>query len=195
MNVKQLCIAFLFISLLSAQKTDAQDKFERESRITTKEVPALALGKVQNWNLTSKIKWYVEESNDGKTFEAKTCYNNNKYSIEFSEKGNLIDIEKTIKFSKLEKEIQRTIHKVLSNKFQKFRIKKVQIQYSSEDKNTYEAVFKLNRNEQSFPFKYEIILKGKKEDRYKNYEFLISSSGIIEKEFIIKTATFINLEF
>lgn len=71
----------------------------------------------------------------------------------------------------------------------------MQIQYSSEDKNTYEAVFKLNRNEQSIPFKYEIILKGKKEDRYKNYEFLISSSGIIEKEFIIKTATFINLEF
>jgi uncharacterized protein YxjI len=61
------------------------------------------------WNFKKKVKWYIEEGNDGNTFEAKVVYKRHRYSIEFSEEGQILDVEKKVKFSELSDEIQLKI--------------------------------------------------------------------------------------
>lgn len=184
----------IFFFLLITSSTFSQEKFEKEYRIKQSDAPSIAQEIIEKWNFPKKVKWYAEESNDGKTFEAKTCYNSNRCSIEFSEKGNLIDAEITIKFSKLPSELKGIIKKSLSKRYQKFRIKKIQVQYSGDENSVYKEIFQLNKMHR-INSKYEIILKGKKNSKMNNYEILMNSKGKIEKELFIKSLNSINLEF
>ena len=87
----------------------SQVKFEKEYRLKTADVPKKALHIVTMWDFKKKVKWYAEESQDGKTVEGKVCHNRHKISLEFKENGTLIDVEKTVKFSDLEEDIQKNI--------------------------------------------------------------------------------------
>jgi hypothetical protein len=84
----------------------SQEKFEKEYRVKPSEVPEKSFKLIKSWRFKKKVKWYAEESNDGKTFEAKTVHLNHVYSIEFNENGTLLDLEKKVSFSELEKKIQ-----------------------------------------------------------------------------------------
>jgi hypothetical protein len=172
----------------------SQQKFEKEYRIGQTEVPEKAVEIIKDWNFNKKIKWYAEESQDGKTFEAKVCYQKRNISVEFSENGELIDAEKTVKFRDLSEEIQQKIKSSLSKRFRKYRIKKIQIQYTGNQKVIYEALFQSKYKEKTV-INYELIVKGKKEKSYQNFEILITSKGEIEKELLIKSTDFTNLEF
>ncbi|WP_435415474.1 hypothetical protein [Polaribacter aestuariivivens] len=173
----------------------SQVKFEKEYRLKTADVPKKALHIVTMWDFKKKVKWYAEESQDGKTVEGKVCHNRHKISLEFKENGTLIDVEKTVKFSDLEEDIQKNIENTLSKKFKKFRFKKVQIQFIGDESAIYNEIFNIkSRHEKIIP-KYEIIVKGKKEKRYQNFEFLFNRTGEIEKELLIKSSDSTNLEF
>ena len=83
----------------------------------------------------------------------------------------------------------------MSKKFKKFRFKKVQIQFIGDESAIYNEIFNIkSRHEKIIP-KYEIIVKGKKEKRYQNFEFLFNRTGEIEKELLIKSSDSTNLEF
>ena len=188
------CFTFLLMLFLSASVL-CQVKFEREYRLKSTEVPEKAFHIIEMWKFKKKVKWYAEESQDGKTYEAKVCYKRKKHSIEFKENGDLIDVEKTVKFSELKEEIQRNIEKTLSEKFKKFRIKKVQIQYKGAESAIYAKLFQLKSIHEEIIPKYEIILKGKNEKRFKNFEILFNKDGVIEKKILIKSTDSTNLEF
>jgi hypothetical protein len=192
MKLQKTVIIFL---LLMNYSLFSQEKFEREYRIKPSEVPLSIVKIIKKWHFTEKIKWYAEESNDGKTFEAKTCFNKHKYSIEFSVKGAIIDVEKTVKFKELSTDIQQKIKGTLSRNFKKHRIKKIQIQYSGKENDMYVAVFRPQLTSDGLRTKYELVLKGKKEKRFLNYELLLNLDGEIEKQLLIKSSNSINLEF
>lgn len=65
---------FLILLFLGFQTLFSQEKFEKEYRIKENRVPKKATQIIKMWNFPKKIKWYAEESNLGKTFEAKTCF-------------------------------------------------------------------------------------------------------------------------
>jgi hypothetical protein len=192
MQIKRVCILFVLVPFCFAF---SQEKFEKEYRLKPSEVPEKSVKLVKSWGFNKKIKWYAEESNDGKTFEAKTCYKKHNFSIEFDKKGALLDIEKKVKLSELSEEMQQKIKESLSKKFKKYSIKKIQIQYSGEEDKMHTEIFKPEKILSTAHLKYEIIVKGKKENRFKSYELLINNLGDIEKELSIKSFNSINLEF
>ena len=173
----------------------AQQKFEKEYRINSNEIPAKSLQIIKMWNFKKKVKWYVEESNDGNTFEAKVVYKRHRYSIEFSEEGQILDVEKKVKFSELSDEIQLKIKENLSKKFKKYRIKKVQVQYSGTETAIYGEVFQLKTTHERAEINFEIVLKAKKENDYALYEILTDNKGNLIKELKFKQESSLNLEF
>ncbi len=187
----RLCVLFFLVSFAAF----SQFKFEKEDRVSSGEVPKKAIDFIEKCNFTKKIKWYKEESQLGKTFEAKTCFKKHKYSIEFDTAGTIIDAEVTIKFAKLPSEIQLNIKKTLATVFKKFKIEKTQIQYSGSESGIYKAMFDLKTiHEKELP-KYEIVIKGKKAKTYARYEFLFNEKGAVLKELKFVSENSDNLEF
>ncbi|MEE4000746.1 hypothetical protein V1T75_10390 [Tenacibaculum sp. FZY0031] len=186
-----LAIIFLLFTL----SVFTQEKFEREYRVDKDKVPRNSLHIIKKWGFKEKVKWYAEESQEGKTFEAKVYYQSQKHSVEFSEKGEIIDVEIKVDFSELNKKVQTQIKGLLSEKFKRFKIKKTQIQYKGDEGELYKAVFKLAGHHEKIRPNYELIVKGKREKLYVGYEFLFNSNGVLIKEWKLAPQHHINLEF
>lgn len=185
---------FVFLSFFS-MILFAQEKFEKEYRIQVEEVPKKSLEFVNSLKLKKKIKWYAEESNEGKSFEAKTCHQKHLYSIEFNENGTLIDIEKKVSFSELNKSIQENLKNNLLKKFTKYKFKKIQIQYKGLESELKKTFSVLPRNKINTKVFYEVVIKAKKEKDYSLYEVLFNEKGIIINILKFKQVNSINLEF
>lgn len=173
----------------------AQQKYEREYRVNSTEIPATSLQIIKMWNFNNKVKWYAEESNDGKTFEAKVEHKGHKYSIEFSEDGEILDVEQKVTFSELSLDVQRVITHNLSKKYKKFKIKKVQIQYLGSETAIYNEIFQLNSTHEKAKINFEIVLKAKKENEDALYEVLMDTKGNLIQELQFKQESSLNLEF
>lgn len=186
-----LVIIFLLFSL----SMTSQIKFEREYKIDANKVPKNALKTINSWHFKKKVRWYAEESQDGKTFEAKVCYQSKKHSIEFTENGEIIDAEVKVKFSELAQDVKLQIQKVLNEKFKKFKIKKTQIQHTGNAQQIYSTVFNISQSQLPFKPNYELIVVAKKDKVNKGYEFLFNSKGEVIKELIIAPQNNDNLEF
>lgn len=168
-------VIFLVCFLISVS-VFSQEKIEREYRVNPNKVPAKSLQIVKMWNFKKKVKWFKEESQDGKTYEAKVYYKKHKYSLEFAENGDLLDVEKTVRFKRLKKAVQIKINQILSREFKKYRIKKVQIQFKGSESAVYKNVFQIKNNNEKVIKNYEIIINGKKDKTYKRYEILINEN-------------------
>lgn len=185
---------FYCLVLASIYTSFSQEKFEREYRIEQEKVPKEAKQFVDQFQFDKKVKWFVEESQDGKTIEAKSSLNNYKYSIEFSEKGELVDVEKQVKLKELPKEAQQKINTTLKTKYQKFKIKKLQIQYTGTKEKVLQASVNGKNLDEVF-INYELVVKGKKGTDSKRYELLIDRNGTVLKELVFKNTFSLNLEF
>jgi hypothetical protein len=174
----------------------AQDKFERESRINSNEVPALAVSFIDSLN-TQKVKWYLEERTNDYSFEAKLKLKKQCYSIEFDTLGRLEDVEKTVKWKELDPKVRATIQLQLSKQHKRFKVKKAQIQYTGAT-NLILKKIKHSTNAPSLQTNYELVLKcwpkGKKQQVIL-YEYLFDERGIElrKSKIVFKNAT--NLEY
>ncbi len=189
MNNKSLLTLILF---LISQIGFCQFKFEREYRVSLKDVPKQAREFINKAKFKKKVKWFVEESQEGKTYEAKVYRNRRKYSLEFNEKGEVLDIEIKIKFSSLKKITRQHINSYLKNRFKKYKIKKVQLQYTG----TGEDLLKCVRTSCGLKPKFEVIVKGKKKKGYQRFEFLFGEEGgEVIRELKFLPDNYDNLEF
>jgi hypothetical protein len=185
----------IVLTLLITTISFSQEKFEKEYRIDISEAPENSQQIIKMWNFPKKIKWYAEESNDGKTFEAKTCFQKHRYSIEFAKSGEILDVEQTVKFKELHSDLRNLVLKKLQNNFKKFKIKKTQIQFKGEESTLYKMVFELKLMTTSVIRNYELIVKAKKDTNYELYEILFDENGNILKELKFKPTNSLNLEF
>lgn len=184
-----------FLCLVSVSAVFSQEKIEREYRIKSTEAPKKSQQIIKKWNFKKKVKWYVEESQDGKTFEAKVKHKSKKHSIEFTENGDLMDVEVMVRFKKLPKKIKKNIKKSLAKRFRKFKIEKTQIQYKGKEDDVYKEIFKLKTNRKKLEPLYELVIKGKTTGRYKLYELLLNKKGKILKELKFAEQNSDHLEF
>lgn len=185
---------FYFLLLGFCCGAFTQEKFEREYRIKQTKVPEMAKLYIAQFQFDKKVKWFIEESQDGKTIEAKSLKNKRKYSVEFSEKGELVDVEKQVKLKELSKEVQQKINTTLTTKYQRFKIKKLQIQYKGNKEKVLQALVN-SKNLDGVFINYELVVKAKKGEDTKRFELLIDENGTVLKELIFKNTLSLNLEF
>lgn len=192
MNKKiHFIFAFLFCFTTSVF---SQYKFEKEYRIDTENVPAIALQFITNCSFTKKVKWYKEESQDGISFEAKTKYQKHKFSIEFDTTGHILDVEKKLKTKQLSSSNQNVIEKALSASFEKYKIVKLQEQWTGNEETLLELIQK-NESSGLYQVRYEIVVKGKKDGSKNLYEVLLDTTAkVLNISKIIERPTD-NLEF
>lgn len=189
--------SFLFITLLlwSMSKGFGQQKFEKEYRINSEDVPSAAINFIQKITDKKRLKWVAEESHDGKTIEAKFYKNRRKYSVEFDKQGQLIDIEILISVSNLPASEKVLLEKTLGNEFAKFSILKIQKQFKNITFDQIESFFNSKENKDFDTYDFEVVVKGKSKDRFELYELLLSKSGTLLKKLKFGPQNSLNLQF
>ena len=190
----KLRIPLLTIFLFILHGAFAQQKIEREYRLDISEVPTHAIQFIDISELENHVKWYFEENLKGNSIEAKFTYKSKRYSIEFDTTGKLQDIEIEIPSEDMDTATLSIIELNLSARFSKYKIDKIQIQYSDSLSSFSEFLKTINDISDRF-IKYEIVAKGKREKRWKLYEFTYSRQGSLESEVQIILRNTDNLEY
>jgi hypothetical protein len=189
---RKLTLIILFISTFTSAFT--QLKYEKESRLKKADIPPLAFELIESLAIPGKTKWYLEQSLNGNSVEAKFRFNQKYYSIEFDTEGNLQDVEITIQINEISDKVKETIFKKLESEFNKYSIQKIQAHYPGKSAEVLSIIKKpLNLNGKTV--KYELIVNGKTGNTTKQYEIVFDTNGILteKKEIIQKNAD--NLEF
>lgn len=192
MRIKATTGILLFI--VFQMSAYAQQKFERESRLKSKEVPSEAIRFIDAVEMPTKWKWYSEENLNGNSVEAKTKYTGKRYSVEFDVSGSIQDVEVETSLQEMEENITSKILKTLDSLFTRYSIDKIQIQYSAE-KHLLIGLLNNDSGESNLNVQYELVVKGRKAGRPKLYELNFSDEGrLIESSEIIFRNTD-NLEY
>jgi hypothetical protein len=186
-----LFLSFNFFLFSSAY---AQQKYERESRIESNQVPKEALEFVQSLSFISKIKWYKETGLNTTTIEAKTKYKGKKYSIEFDKNGLLEDIEIIIKKKTIPSNSCQQMSSKLEQDLGKYRVEKIQIQYSGNIESVRKKILSGSDSENLIT-QYELIVSAKKNRKYQKFEYLFSNTGEFLKRSDIVLINTDNLEY
>jgi hypothetical protein len=154
----------------------AQDKFEKESRIKSKEVPSKAFYFIDS--LKIKVKWYKEEGLNTKNFEAKFKHKKIKYSVEFDSLGNIEDVEIGLDWQKIKSDLRDSIQVQLQKDCSRHRISKVQRQFTGSEKDLF-ALLITGNNLDALTIKYEIIIRCKQQNKVNLFEYLFNDKGIL----------------
>lgn len=168
-----LSIGFL---LLFPFISKAQHKYEREYRIMAETIPQSAKEFVDSIGSDSKIKWYKEISLKDITLEAKFKFNKKKFSVEFDTLGKLQDVELVIRKIDISSEIYTKIENQLDSIYQKWKIQKIQLNYSGKSSHIV-AALRTNETSNSIKIAYEIVLKGKNVEETNLYEITFNEQG------------------
>lgn len=159
----------------------SQIKQEREHRIRKLQFPENArLFLHQKLVNAKKLRFYREVDGDKVSYEAKFKKDRLKYSIEFDADGKLEDIEIEIKPVDIPDDSYRKINEYLENNFSKYRIKKIQQQYIAEEDNLDKTLREAFQNLLLPSIKYELIVNGKNNKRYEQFEILFNAEGRFE---------------
>ena len=168
-------LLFILLASLFSLPLRAQVKQEKEARIDKTELPSTVVGLLPQIEKNAKhIRYYKETDGDKITYEVKLKKDQHHFSIEFSQLGILEDIEVIIPKA----ELPKTVLKTLKNNFEHVHLKRIQKQFPNANNNPkqlIEAVFET----QIAPTAYEILISGKINDSYKQFELLIDSNGTI----------------
>lgn len=173
--IKYSQVVLLFLCTVSF-RVNGQVKYEREYNLKKGEVPALALTFVDSCCRQARVKWYGEESLQGKSIEAKVRKKGSLLSIEFDTSGHVEDVEKKIRMDQIPLFVRPAIANNLDSLFQKYTVQKVQVQWVGSDRALHDLIQKENST-LSYTTRYEIVLKGRKQKEAKMYELLFDSDG------------------
>lgn len=168
---------FLFVLFVQGNFY-AQDKYEKESRIKRKNVPSNALQFIDSLNLTSRVRWYLEEGLTEKTIEAKFRKNKVRFSVEFDTLGRIQDVEIGLPWNDVSLDLRSIIEAHLEKKCSMHRIVKVQHQFSGK-RNQLFLLIKNAQISDELDVKYEMIVRCRQEKSVDLYEYLFSQTGVI----------------
>jgi hypothetical protein len=181
----------VFSLIILAVQSTAQDKVEREYKIQRAKVPQKAQDFIYETGILlpkTGVNWYREVSATGETVEAKFKQNNHRHSIEFSESGDLEDVEIEIPFAEVRRSIQASVEHALDSAFVKWKIKKIQRQWVGDPETMTKAIQTLSRSE-GLEENYEIVIKGQSENTKSYFEALFNEEGeLVRKSRIIQNS-------
>ncbi len=167
--------------LLCGCWASAQKKYEREYRIKKSQFPKKALEYIdEKLEDARRIRFYKETDSIKTSYEAKFKKDRLKYSVEFNEEGVLEDIELLIRPIDIPDDAFSKMNDYLEKNFTQYRIQKIQQQYPVGE-NDAETIVKNAFQNLMLPYiKYEIIISGKKDRGFAQYEVLFNADGNFE---------------
>lgn len=165
----------------------SQEKYEKEYRIKTANVPQGALEFIHSAGFAKKVKWYREEGLRSNSIEAKTKHHKTKYSVEFNTAGEIEDVEYIIQWEDIPALTRINIEGFLDSIYQKKRLVKIQVQLTGEKEKLLQALVE-PQADRNLNTQYEIVLNGVRKGIYERYEHLFSQNGemISESKIILK---------
>lgn len=192
--MKRSIIPVILLFCFFQINVNAQQKFEKESRIKPGDVPSAALQFIQEVQMETNWKWYFEENLVGNSVEAKTKYNGKRYSIEFDTSGKIQDVEIETELPEIDENVSRNIIQALYSMFYSHKIEKIQIQYSAEIPVLL-AILNNKPDQSVSKVQYEIVVKGKKTGRPKLFELTFTENGELLETLEIIFRNTDNLEY
>lgn len=177
--MKYKCFLLLITALFHYTTGIAQVKVEREHRIKKKQFPNTAHEFIrEKLKDAKKIRFYKETDTTKITYTAKFKKDKLYYSVEFDESGNPEDIEILIKEVDVPRDSWSQITKFLKEKFDRYKIRKIQQQYPVTSNEAAETT--LNNAFQNLlipSLNYEIMVRGKIHDTHADFEILFGAEG------------------
>jgi hypothetical protein len=174
--MKRILTVGILLLIVFQMTANAQQKFERESRLKADEVPAEAIRFIEAVDMQTKWKWYYEENLKGNSVEAKTKYGGKRYSVEFDPSGDILDVEVETGLQELDKNVRDKIIQELDSLFVRYKIEKIQVQYTAGR----QLLISLLNGKSVVPdlnVQYEIVVKGRTVNRPKLYELTFTDAG------------------
>lgn len=171
------CLIFL-LSLFSSVELFAQEKFEKESRIKQRDVPQKALDFIESANIKGKMKWYLEQGLNRKSIEVKFQQNRKRFSVEFDTLGTIEDVEIELKATELPASLNNTINTQLQDDCIKYKIEKIQVQYSGSEEQLLAKLKNLS-SVQNLVTKYEVVVKCTSKNNVELLEYLFTDTGTV----------------
>ena len=162
----------------------AQVKYEKEERIPVDDFPPVVQALLPQLQSNAKrIRYYREFDGYNDSYEVKFKKHGTYFSIEFSQDGNLEDIEMSIK----KPDLPAAVIASLNNTFPKCKLKRIQKQFvhpkDADPANTLRIV--LSKNQHTLNHKlideanYEIEAQCFIENRFQKVELLFSANGTL----------------
>lgn len=185
--MKQLRLLIILLMLPAEGILMAQDvKNEVEVSIRQHQMPQQAiqlLGPILAE--AGRVKFYQETDGEQTSFESKLSWKGNFYSIEFDHEGKLLDVEKLVSFRTLPKEIRKQVEEQLESEFDRYRIRRTQVQYSAgkNGQPVTGVIRKFMENDAGeMTIRYEIEADGRKGNQIGGYELLFDQEGKLLKK-------------
>lgn len=168
--------------LLSVQLGTAQNKYEREYRIKKSQFPEKALELISTkLEDARRVRFYKETDSTKVSYEAKFKKDRLHYSVEFDEDGVLEDVEILIKSIDIPDDSYSLMTKYLEKKFNRYRIRRMQQQYPVGADPIETTLRNAFQNLMLPTIKYELIVSGKGDSGYEQFEILFNANGDFEK--------------
>lgn len=172
-SIKILVLLFLSFGIFNF--CFSQEKIEKESGIKPREVPTAA----KNWLKDAfenirKPKWFMEFSQNGKSYEAKFNYQGHFHSVEFDSLGNVEDVEIEIKQSEVLVEVWQEIQSYFETTYDQVKVEKIQRQLTASNSDLED--FFDEDEKVGVVIRYEIVFQGKK-GQWDLWEALFDDSG------------------
>lgn len=179
----------LFVMSLLVNNAAISQKYEREYQIKSTDVPDKALQFFQNSRWLNHMDWYKEENQNGISYEAKGKIMGRHWSIEFSDKGDIEDVEVQINPEEVIQSVYRTLRKNIDTLYPGFKIEKIQLHWTGTSSELYK-IFENQKVSQSPDVHYEVVIHHNSKDGWKQYEVTLDYQGHIRSKLeIIKRPT------
>lgn len=193
-RVKMSYRVMIFISVVSlfSQSISSQTKNEKEERIKISAFPKKALNILEHLpDECKRIKYYKETDNEKLSFEVKFKFDKQHYSVEFSENGDLEDIEITTKIEKIEKSARTQIEEYFNQSYTNYKILKIQEQYIYNSEISTSQFLKniFSENKRDID-NFEIIAEIKNNKKQSIREFLFNKNGVFLRYRTLKPTSY-----
>lgn len=181
MKTQRYIFCLLFTTILGIPSLFAQEKVEREYRVRKNEVPdAARLWLNDAFEGFKRVKWYLEENEVGRAYEAKIKKDRVHYSIEFDMEGNVVDVEELMEFDEIPAHLYDKIAAYLDEEFMRYKVIRFQKQFSGPA-DVLEDYFDEDETE-GVTVKFEMEIEARTKEGEQLYELLFDANGKLVRQ-------------
>ena len=178
---KSLLAACLFLLVLPLF---AQEKVEIERKIAKEEVPDAALSWFEDaYERVGRVRWYLEEGSDGRSYEAKLKWKGHLHSVEFDSTGVIEDIETRISQNDVPTAVLEKLRNYFEVHYERYRIRKIQRQWIGSPEDLEDAIDEGEVEE--VKTRYEIEFYGKTTSGKELWEGLFDEHGVLIRRRVV----------
>lgn len=181
---------FLLFFLLLISSISYGQKREIEKSVKKENVPQNAKMWLKDaYEGKNKVRWYFQTDGEKEVYEAKLKWKKKWHSVEFLPTGEIKDIEILISIKELPREVYKNLVKYFSENYQKYKIDRIQVQYTGESDDLEDLIDENEAGELLIKI-YEIEYFGRENGINKIWEGHFDKRGyFIEKRVIELNST------